>query len=379
MSDADPLAQGSGAPLRLAFLTELYTPSVGGQEVFFQELAEAMVRRGHSVDVYCIGHKPGLAADEVINGVRLHRKPNGGRYMNPVVPALRRAWSNIFVYSAAMRRVASQGSHDFYLLNQWPLMHVPALPRRVRARSGIHWCEIRQDPILSTLQKRLPPLVRANFAVSAAVAASIEEQSGEHPVVVLPSGIQLERYRPAPRSERSGVLYLGRLAPHKNLQLLVDAFELAVARGLAGDLVIAGDGPSRAEIEAYASRSTAAARIQVPGPVSEERKIELLSQAAVFAMPSRREGFPRVVTEAMASGLPVVTARFPDNGAQHVVAQYGAGVVCGVDPADFAEALLVADAQWDAFSAAGLAGAQTLDWSGIARTLETRVREVLGR
>lgn len=374
-----PLAQRNTTPLRLAFLTELYTPSVGGQEVFFQELAEAMVRRGHSVDVYCIGHKPGLPADEVINGVRLHRKPNSGRYMNPVVPALRRAWSNIAVYSAGMRRVAKTGAHDFYLLNQWPLMHVPALPRATRQRTGIHWCEIRQDPILSRLQKRLPPLVRANFAVSAAVAAAIEEQSGQHPVVVLPSGIQLERYRPAPREERSGVLYLGRIAAHKNLPLLIDAFEIAVDRGLTGDLVIAGGGPSSEEIQEYARRSRVADRITVPGPVSEDEKIQLLSQAAVFAMPSRREGFPRVITEAMASGLPVVTARFPDNGAQHVVAQYGAGVVCGTEPADVAEALLAADAQWDTFSAAGLAGAQTLDWSGIAHTLETRVREILGR
>lgn len=378
MSEGDALTQ-SNRPLRLAFLTELYTPSVGGQEVFFQELAEAMVRRGHTVDVYCIGHKPGLAADETINGVRLHRKPNSGRYMNPVVPALRRAWSNIAVYSAGMRKVAKTEAHDFYLLNQWPLMHVPALPRRTRARTGIHWCEIRQDPILSTLQKRLPPLVRANFAVSAAVAAEIEAQSGQSPVVVLPSGIQLERYRRAPRSDRSGVLYLGRIAAHKNLPLLVDAFEIAVDRGLTGDLIIAGGGPASEEISAYARQSRVADRITVPGPVSEDEKIELLSQAAVFAMPSRREGFPRVITEAMASGLPVVTARFPDNGAQHVVAQYGAGVVCDTEPADFAEALLTADARWDAFSAAGLAGAQTLDWSGIAHTLETRVREILGR
>ncbi|WP_242640017.1 glycosyltransferase family 4 protein [Mycolicibacterium sp. S2-37] len=360
-------------------MTELYTPSIGGQEVFFQELAEAMVRRGHTVDVYCIGHKSGLLDEEIINGVHLHRKPNSGRYLNPVVPALRRAWSNIAVYSAGMRRVARSGSHDFYLLNQWPLMHVPALPRKARARTGIHWCEIRQDPILSTLQQRLPRLVRANFAVSSAVATAIEEQSGQHPVVVLPSGIQLERYRAAPRSARSGVLCLGRIAPHKNLPLLIDAFEIAADRGLTGDLVIAGDGPSRSEIEAYAGRSKLAGRIRVPGPVSESEKIEMLSQAALFAMPSRREGFPRVITEAMASGLPVVTARFPENGAQHVVAQYGAGVVSGTDPADLASGLLAAEDQWDTFSAAGLAGAQTLDWSGIAETLETRVSEILGR
>jgi glycosyltransferase involved in cell wall biosynthesis len=81
----------------------------------------------------------------------------------------------------------------------------------------------------------------------------------------------------------------------------------------------------------------------------------------------------------MASGLPVVTARFPENGAKDVVEQYGVGVVCGTEPAEFAEALLAAEANWDVFSAAGLAGAQSLDWSGIARVLEARVQEVAGR
>jgi len=99
--------------------------------------------------------------------------------------------------------------------------------------------------------------------------------------------------------------------------------------------------------------------------------------AAVLGMPSQREGFPRVIAEAMASGLPVVTAKFPENGAKEVVAQYGAGVVCGTELADFAEALLTAQAQWDTFSQAGLVGAQSLDWSGVAHELEIRAKEVI--
>lgn len=370
---------GNGSiSLRFAFLTELCLPSIGGQEVFFLELGEALVRRGHSVDVYCIGHEPGLTARETINGVHIHRHPNGGHYKNPRVKALRRNWSDIVKYSVGVRRVASAGRHDFYLLNQWPLMHVAALPRRVRKRSGLHWCEIREDPLLRTLQALLPRMVGSNFAISAAVAEAIVEQSGR-PTLVLPSGIQLERYRSAPRSERSGVLYVGRLAPHKNLELIIEAFDLAAARGLAGDLVIAGDGPSRNEIEAYARRSPAAGRIHVLGSVSEDKKIELLSKAVILGMSSRREGFPRVITEAMASGLPVVTARFPENGSTDVVAQYGSGIVCGTEPADFADALLTVEAGWEGFSQAGIVGAQSLDWSDIARTLEARAIEVAAR
>ncbi|BBX17970.1 glycosyltransferase family 4 protein [Mycolicibacterium duvalii] len=365
------------AHLRFAFLTELYHPHIGGQEVFFQELAEAMVRRGHAVDVYCIGHEPSLAAEETVNGVRVHRYPSDGGYQKPLIPALRRSWSQITRYSAHIRKVAETGGHDFYLLNQWPLMHVLALPGRVRPRSAVHWCEVRESALFRVLQARLPKMVGSNFAVSTAVAETIAAQSGR-PFAVLPSGIEVARYRSAERAQRSGALYLGRLFEHKNLPLLVDAFAIAAAKGLPGELVIAGDGPARAEIEAHVARSPIADRVRMPGSVSEEQKIDLMSRAAVLGMPSKREGFPRVITEAMASGLPIVTARFPENGAKEVVAQYGSGVVCDTTPDAFAEALLATQTDWDEYSKAGLAGAQSLDWSGIAADLERRAGEVVG-
>ncbi|MBY0289800.1 MAG: glycosyltransferase family 4 protein [Mycobacteriaceae bacterium] len=363
--------------MRFAFLTELYPPHVGGQEVFFQELAEAMVRRGHSVDVYCIGHDKGLDPEVTVGGVRILRNPLTNRYIDPPVRALRRNWPAIAKYSAWVRRQVPGRHYDFHLLNEWPLLHVLALPRDIRARTGIHWCEIRDDQIVGQAQKRLPRLVGSNFAVSPAVAEAITEQSGRA-CSVLPSGIVTMQYRHVGRAERSGALYVGRLFPHKNLPLLIDAFALAAARGFSGDLVIAGDGSARADIEEHARRSPVGSRVHVLGSVTEEQKIELLSRAAVLGMPSQREGFPRVIAEAMASGLPVVTAKFPENGAKDVVAQFGAGVVCGTEPADFADALLTAQAQWDTFSRAGLSGAQSLDWSGIAYALEARAEEVAG-
>src|ERR1700712_1194932 len=105
------------APLRLAFLTELYHPHVGGQEVFFQELAEALVRRGHSVDVHCITHDAALPASESVNGVHVHRSQGSGVYPKPVIPALRRNWSDIVRYSAGVRRLSKQ-PYDFYLMNE---------------------------------------------------------------------------------------------------------------------------------------------------------------------------------------------------------------------------------------------------------------------
>lgn len=204
MSNADSNPHDGGpVRLRLAFLTELYHPHVGGQEVFFQELAEALVRRGHSVDVFCITHDAALPAREWVNGVHVHRSQGSGVYPRPVIPFLRRNWSDIFRYSAEVRRISAKGGYDFYLLNQWPLFHVPALSKHARARSAIHWCEVRTaDPVM-ILQRVLPRMVATNFAVGEAVAAEIGRQSGRD-FTVLPSGIELDRYRSADRGSRSG-------------------------------------------------------------------------------------------------------------------------------------------------------------------------------
>lgn len=215
-----------------------------------------------------------------------------------------------------------------------------------------------------------------NFAVSESVAAAIRQQSGQE-CGVLPSGIVADRYRSQPRGERSGVLYVGRLAPHKNLTMLVDAFALAAERGFAGDLVIAGAGPSQNDIENHVRASPIASRVRVLGSVDEAQKIDLLSRSAVLGMASRREGFPRVIAEAMASGLPTVTADFVENGGKDVVKQFGSGVVCGTGAAAFADGLLSAEAGWEGFSRAGLEGAQSLDWSRIAITLEEHVLSIL--
>ena len=360
--------------MRFAFLTELYFPSVGGQEVFFQELGEALVCRGHTVDVYCIGHVPDLPDVEVINGVTVHREANSGRYKTPRIKALRRNWSDIAKYSAGIRRVAARGEHDFYLLNEWPLMHVLALPASARPRSALHWCEIREDLLLRTLQAQFPKLVGSNFAVGEAVAAAITEQSGRE-CGVLPSGIEASRYRAAAGAERSGVLYVGRLAPHKNLPLLIDAFGLAAERGFVGDLVIAGAGPSLDDVKATVRQSPVADRVQVLGSVDEARKLDLLATSSVLGMPSKREGFPRVIAEAMASGLPVVTADFTENGGKDVVKQYGAGIVCGQTPVAFADALLDAQAGWEGYAQAGRAGAVDLDWTHIAEKLEKHAQQ----
>ena len=104
------------------------------------------------------------------------------------------------------------------------------------------------------------------------------------------------------------LIAVGRLSREKGLDLLLDA----CARALPGcsvplQLIIVGDGEDRADLQAQVARLGLGDAVQFVGRVHNVH--QRLQAADVFVLPSRWEGFPNVMIEAMAVGLPVIAAR----------------------------------------------------------------------
>ncbi|WP_082076923.1 glycosyltransferase family 4 protein [Bradyrhizobium sp. LTSPM299] len=363
--------------MRIGVFVELFAPSVGGQELFFEGLSRQLVRNGHVVDVHCIAHAPGLASVENFDGITVFRHPVDASYKDPRFKMMKRAWPTIIKYAMHVRRVSRGTNYDVLLLNQWPLLHAVTIPKSQRAKAVIHWCEIRTGLFFRLIQAVLPRFAAMNVAVSDAVGRSIQPFC-VGPVHILPSGIDVELYHSLPQNGRSGICHLGRMASHKNIPLLIDAFELLKDRGYSGALTLAGDGPAVDEIRERVRTSRYASDILLPGLVSDSAKIELLAKSEVLVVSSRREGFPRVVAEAMASGLPVVTCEYEMNGTKDVVRSYDCGVVTLPTPDRLAQGVCDAIARWDHYSATGCAAAKTLSWTLIAESFEELVAPGLG-
>ena len=361
--------------MRIALLTELYAPSLGGQELFFEGLGRALVDRGHEVEVLCIGHEESLPAVEVVHGITIRRHPMDPTYKAPPRAWMKRAWPSIFRYAFWTRRMARAGNYDLLVLNQWPLLHAATLPRAARRRAVLHWCEIRGGRFYGALQKWLPRSTALNAAISDPVAIAIGQASGK-PFFLLPSGLRLQEYSSKRRDERSGILSLGRVAEHKNLPLLLATFEQLRLRGFAGKLVIAGDGPAMEDLRRAVDASPVGQEVEIMGAVSDPEKSRLLASSALFMITSRREGFPRVVAEAMASGLPVVTTSDPGNGTKEIVKAADCGLFADPDPSALADAAEAVLDRWDHHVDAGLAYARSLDWTTIAEHLERKAGSV---
>jgi glycosyltransferase involved in cell wall biosynthesis len=104
--------------------------------------------------------------------------------------------------------------------------------------------------------------------------------------------------------------WAGRLANGKGLELLLEALAQLAADEQPGDrteLVLLGDGPARTALEARAAHLGIADRIHWLGYVADRRTyLEALASCDLFVFPSPAEGFPKVVLDAMAVGLPVI-------------------------------------------------------------------------
>ncbi len=99
---------------------------------------------------------------------------------------------------------------------------------------------------------------------------------------------------------------VGRLSKEKGQLLLVEAASRVAASGRPFEIVLAGDGPMRAEVEALIAKTGLAGRVRITGWLDAPGIQNELRQARALVVPSLSEGLPVVIMEAMAYRRPVI-------------------------------------------------------------------------
>jgi glycosyltransferase involved in cell wall biosynthesis len=167
--------------------------------------------------------------------------------------------------------------------------------------------------------------------------------------------------------------YVGRLAPVKNLDALVDAYDAVRARDPRARLVVVGDGPMRAALEQRCPQAVFAGQ-----RLGDDLSTHYAS-ADLFVFPSLTETFGNVTIEAMASGLAVVA--FDHAAAAQVVVPGEHGMLAQVaDTADFVRQVLHVAGDPLARVRMGnnaQARAASLDWNCVISQFENELRTVI--
>jgi glycosyltransferase involved in cell wall biosynthesis len=112
---------------------------------------------------------------------------------------------------------------------------------------------------------------------------------------------------PAPLPQAPRVVCVGRLCEQKGQRLLVEAAARLAAKGIALQIVLAGDGELRAELEALVQIHNLGKSVRITGWLSSPQVREEILAARALVLPSLAEGLPVVLMEAMALRRPVLT------------------------------------------------------------------------
>jgi glycosyltransferase involved in cell wall biosynthesis len=342
---------------------DLANRRAGGSEVLVDRLAAGMLARGHRVTLLCGGRTEERPYQVVRNGglyTQFLRAPaaylRNFRDSDLIVevcngmPFLAPLWSR-----RPMICLVNHVHTELWPIRfPWPLA---AVGQRVETRI-MPWAH-RKNLFLT---------------VSGSTANALESMGvGRERIRQICNGVE-QPDPPAPRSPQPMFLALGRLTDYKRLDLVLRLWD-RVRFVTGGKLVIAGDGPERARLEALAGPG-----VEFAGRVSEQEKHRLLCAAWLLVHPALIEGWGIVVAEAAIRGTPTVGFDVP--GLRDSVVHGQTGVLVQ-NEGRFAQAWASLAIDRDTREAMGLAArlrAERLHWAdaveGFAQTADEAIARV---
>jgi glycosyltransferase involved in cell wall biosynthesis len=285
--------------------------AVGGIEAKATHLLQGFRERSHEVGVIAYGMQSAWAreGDVAVYRAPLELLPRRARH----VARQLRYWRRLPVAVRRLRSVVRRWDADVVLsLAVTPYVPYPAgLARVVPVVLGLE----SGGPRFLSHPRMLGRALRRAAHVVACARSLADTVIRLDPTVaprmsVIPNGVDIECFGEGPvySHPRPYALAVARLAREKGIDILLDAMAALEGDAAALDLLIAGDGPERAALEAQAARLHLGGRVNFLGACDRTQVASLYRRAVLVACPSRWEGLPLVSLEAMASGCPVVAA-----------------------------------------------------------------------
>lgn len=331
-----------------------YPPVLGGSEVEAQRVARALRDRGHTVRVLCAGHEVmpagGWWTDPYGTPVKVIGKGHTGT-------ALHRAFAMGVV--AEMVRLRKQYDIVYFLMQG---LHLAAGLPVARLLGKPILMKISGSGIITIMRKSFLGRLELGWLdrwasrvmiLNDGIAGEAREAGiRQERLCWMPNPVDVEEFAPVDAQRRAELrqalglpsdapvmVFVGRLAPEKQLGSLLDAF--AIVRRTRPDAVLGliGDGPMRQDLERQAASLNLGEVVRFAGRQPMSRVIEWLQAADAFTLVSSLEGFPCSLVEAMAAGLPAVVSQIPANEQLIVAGEQGWLATMG-DPQSIATALL---------------------------------------
>jgi glycosyltransferase involved in cell wall biosynthesis len=314
--------------VKIALVTRRYPPLIGGAEKVLSYLAPALAAEGAEVTVLT-ARLAGLPKRETI--------PTAAGSLTVVrLPSTRLRFAGTWLYMRNLRRwldrhpidlaYVSMLKHDAYVAvgaGRRRGFPVVLRPEGAGATGDLAWQTWgRFGRTIGRRCRSADAIVAISRAIRDELVRNGYDRTTE--IIELPNGVPVPadpwRRRDAWRSSPRAV-FVGRLAPEKGLDTLIDAWPIVLESYPSARLTLVGDGPERPALEARRDRLGLGSTIEFSGPSDDPTP--LLRASDLFVLPSREEGMSIALLEAMALGMPVVASSIPGN--RRLVADFRQG------------------------------------------------------
>jgi glycosyltransferase involved in cell wall biosynthesis len=374
--------------MRVAYVSNVVFPfNKGGAEKRIHEIGTRLADRGHDVTVYGRHYWDG-PSEITHEGITLRAvAPEADLYADD-----RRSITEALDFAARallpLRRCLRNDEHDVVVASVFP--YFPVLSTKLASLGtetplittwhevwGDYWEEYlgRLAPFgkfTEHVTARTPQHPTAISSITADRLAQIGPDRDR--VRIVQNGIDYTEIRETtPADPGFDVLFAGRLIEHKNVDLLLQAFDRVATDEMT--LGIIGEGPERERLEAQATQLTRAEQITFLGFLDDyEDVVRHMRAASVFASPSTREGFGITFIEAMAANCSVIAADHPDSAADEVIGDAG---FCIKPTVNALTETLGTALKGTRPPTAPVEYAQRYDWDAIAEQAETAYQHAI--
>ena len=374
--------------MRVAVVTETWPPEINGVAMTISRMVAGLQQRGHQVQlVRPRQHARDNPATTPNFEEVLHRGMPIPRYENlklglPAKQALVRLWS---VQRPDLVHVVTEGPLGWSALAAAAKLKIPCSSdfhtnfHSYSKHYGIGWLK---KPIVAYLRK-FHNKADCTLVPTSAMLEDLERH-GYLNLRVVARGVDTRLFHPGKRSEelrrqwgvrpeQPVVIYVGRLAPEKNLPVVMRAFHAMQLMCPEARLVLVGDGPERTALQ------TAHPAVIFAGMRSGEDLAAHYASGDVFLFPSITETYGNVTVEAMASGLAVI-AYDCAAAAEHI--QHGSnGLLADFDDAEgfvqLAENLINDPVRIGEFGRHARTTTEKIDWECVNNEFEAALLEVI--
>ncbi|WP_433530390.1 glycosyltransferase family 4 protein [Micromonospora sp. CA-263727] len=347
-------------------------PEGGGSEVYLERIAAELVTAGHRVTLLCAAHENAGPADTTDSGVRVLRR---GSRMTVYLRAALTCLAGRFGLGPLSRRGLGRPDLVVDVCNGVPFFAPLYAGRPVIAL--VHHVHREQWPVVfgpwmcrlgwwieSWLAVRLYRRCRYVTVSEASRAELTTLGVDAERIDVIPNGTSPVTGPALPRTPHPSLLVLGRLVPHKRVEIA-----LRTVAELAGELpelelVVAGQGWWEEPLRALCGSLGITDRIRFAGFVSEAEKHALLCSAWLALTPSVKEGWGLTIVEAAARSTPTVAFRYAGGVAEAMI-DTETGLLVDDEPEFTAvvRELLADDVRRKAMGEAALAHAARFTWA----------------